>query len=313
MTATYPGGVRSFIPQVDLVDTVIADNINSLQEEVRAVQTTLGSGSTSTNPLVSTYSGTFATTTSWTTLTARIANIEAGLVNGVGTSGAYVLRAGGSTITTASNKGLVLQTGTGSLNLLEAYSSSSVLGFNLDSSGLPKVGTSNVIYVGSSDYNTMVSATSAAASAAAARVPLSTVTTAGDLIVGTGNATVGRVAIGTAGQALVSNGTTAAWATPTDTTKVPLSTVTTTGDLIIGSGNAAVTRLAAGTAGFGLISNGAGVAPSWQALPSAYVSQTNGTVTTASLSSGVVRNVHVKTTAPTGSDGVVGDIWIVYA
>jgi len=313
MTATYPGGVRSFIPQVDLVDTVIADNINSLQEEVRAVQTTLGSSATSTSPLVSTYAGTFATTTSLTTLAARITNIEAGLVNGVGTSGAYILRTGGSTITTASNKGLVLQTGTGSLNLLESYSAASALGFNLDSSGLPKVGTSNVIYVGSSDYNTMVSATSAAATAAAARVPLSTVTAAGDLIVGTGNATVGRVAIGTSGQALVSNGTTAAWATPTDTTKVPLSTVTTTGDLIIGSGNAAVTRLAAGTSGFGLISNGAGVAPSWQALPSAYVAQTNGTVTTASLSSGVVRNVHVKTTAPSGSDGVVGDIWVVYA
>lgn len=313
MTATYPGGVRSFIPQVDLVDTVIADNINSLQEEVRAVQTTLGSGTTSTNPLVSTYAGTFATTTSWTTLAARITNIEAGLVNGVGTAGAYVLRAGGSTITTASNKGLVLQTGTGSLNLLEAYSSTSTLGFNLDSSGLPKVGTSNVIYVGSSDYNTMVSATSAAATAAAARVPLSTVTAAGDLIVGTGSATVGRIAIGTSGQALVSNGTTAAWATPTDTTKVPLSTVAAAGDLIIGNGNATVSRLAAGASGYALISNGTGVAPSWQALPSAYVSQTNGTVTTASLSSGVVRNTHVKTIAPTGSDGAVGDIWIVYA
>jgi len=313
MAATYPGGVRSFIPVVDLVDTVIADNVNSLQEEIRAVQTTLGSGATSTSPLVSSYSGTFATTTSWTTLASRLSNIEAGLVNGVGTAGAYVLRAGGSTITTASNKGLVLQTGTGSLNLLESYSSGSVLGFNLDSSGLPKVGSSSVIYVGSSDYNTLVSATTAAATAASARVPLSTVTAAGDLIVGTGNATVGRVAIGTSGQALVSNGTTATWATPTDTTKVPLSTVTTAGDLIIGSGNATVTRLAAGTAGFGLISNGTGVAPSWQALPSAYVSQTNGTVTTASISSAVVRNTHVKTTTPTGADGVVGDIWIVYA
>jgi hypothetical protein len=313
MAAEYPGNVRNYIPRVDLVDTVIADNVNSLQEEVKAIQTTIGSAATSTSPLVSTYTGTFATTTSWGTLSARISNIEAGLVNGVGTSGAYVLRSGGSTITTASNKGLVLQTGTGSLNLLESYSAGATLGFNIDSSGIPKVGSAGVIYVGSSDYNTMVSATSSAASAAAARVPLSTVTAAGDLIVGTGSATVGRVAIGSTGQALVSNGTTATWATPTDTTKIALSTVTTAGDLIIANGNASVTRLAVGTSGQALISNGTGTAPSWQALPSAYVSQTNGTVTTASLSSGVVRNVHVRTTTPAGSDGAVGDIWVVYA
>jgi hypothetical protein len=313
MTAFYPGSVRNFLARVDLVDTVIADNVNTLQEEVKAVQTTLGSAATGTSPLASTYSGTFATTTTWTTLSDRIANIESGLVNGVGSSGAYVVRGGGSTITTASNKGLVLQTGTGTLNLLESYSGAAALGFNLDSSGIPKVGSANVLYVGSSDFNTLNSAASAATSAAASKVALSTVTAAGDLIVGTGNATVGRIGIGSSGTALVSNGSTAAWATPTDTTKIPLSTVTTAGDLVIASGNATVTRLAAGTSGFGLISNGAGVAPSWQALPSAYVSQTNGTVTTASISSGVVRNVHVKTVAPAGADGAVGDIWIVYA
>lgn len=48
----------------------------------------------------------------------------------------------------------------------------------------------------------------------AASVPLSTVTTAGDLIVGTGNATVGRIGIGTNGQILTSNGTTATWTSP---------------------------------------------------------------------------------------------------
>jgi hypothetical protein len=313
MAASYPGSVRNFLAQVDLVDTVIADNVNSLQEELKKVQEVLGSAATSTSPLTSTYSGVFTTTTTWTTLSERISNIEAGLTNGVGALGAYVVRAGGSTITTASNKGLVLQTGTGTLNLLESYSAAASLGFNLDSSGIPRVGSANVLYVGSADYNTLSSAASNATSAAASKIPLSTVTAAGDLIVGTGNATVGRIGIGGAGTALVSNGSTATWATPTDTSKLSLSTVTTAGDLIIGSGNGTVTRLASGTAGFGLISNGAGVAPSWQALPSAYVSQTNGTVTTASISSGVVRNMHVKTVAPAGSDGVVGDIWIVYA
>ena len=49
-------------------------------------------------------------------------------------------------------------------------------------------------------------------SAAPATIPLSTVTTAGDLIVGTGNAAVTRLAIGTNTQVLTSNGTTATWA-----------------------------------------------------------------------------------------------------
>lgn len=46
----------------------------------------------------------------------------------------------------------------------------------------------------------------------AGTVPLNTVTAAGDLIVGTGASTVGRVAIGASGTLLTSNGTTATWA-----------------------------------------------------------------------------------------------------
>jgi hypothetical protein len=80
MAASYPGSVRNFLARVDLVDTVIADNVNTLQEELKAVQTTLGSAATGTSPLASTYSGTFAITTTWTTLSDRIANIEAGLM-----------------------------------------------------------------------------------------------------------------------------------------------------------------------------------------------------------------------------------------
>lgn len=48
----------------------------------------------------------------------------------------------------------------------------------------------------------------------AASVPLSTVTATGDLIVGNGNASVTRLGIGTNGQILQSNGTTATWVTP---------------------------------------------------------------------------------------------------
>jgi hypothetical protein len=41
------------------------------------------------------------------------------------------------------------------------------------------------------------------------------------------------------------------------------------------------------------------------------VSQTNGTVTTASTSSTVVRNITVSTSAPSG--GIDGNVWLRYA
>jgi len=150
----FPNQVRSYTAAVDLVTTVAADNINSLQQEVTALETALGTA-TSTNPLTSTYAGTFASTTTWSTLADRLLNIEAGLVNGVGTA-PYVLKAGGSTITTVNNKGLVLTLNTGTANLLETYTTGSVLGFNIDYTGAPKVGTNNILYVNSTDYNSLI-------------------------------------------------------------------------------------------------------------------------------------------------------------
>ena len=281
MPADYPGLVHSFSPRQDLVDTVIADNVNALQLEVAAVQTVLGSSANSTNPLISTFSGTWSSaTSSWGTVGARLLNIEAGLVNGV-PNVPYVLKTGGSTITTASNKALVLQAGTGSLNLLESYSSGAVLGFNLDSSGIPKVGTNNVLYVGSTEYVALNTATSSASSSAATKIPLSTVTTAGDLILGTGNATVGRLGIGSSGQALIMSGTSVVWGAPVDATKIPLSTVTTAGDLILGTASSTVGRLGIGTNGHILTSNGTTATWAAPAVTAAQLTATNTAVATA--------------------------------
>ena len=80
-------------------------------------------------------------------------------------------------------------------------------------------------------------------------VPLSTVTTQGDLIVATGAGAVTRLGVGTSGQYLGSNGTTPTWGTPTDATKIPLSTVTAKGDLIAATASGAVSNLAVGTNG----------------------------------------------------------------
>jgi hypothetical protein len=314
MAAYFPESVRPFQAKIDLVNVVIADHVNALQEEVAAIATALGVDTTTAqSPLYSGFSGTFTTTmnatSKWATLGDRLKNIEAGLVSGV-TSAPYVSKNGGSVVTTASNTALTLKTGSGTLALLETLTSSNVLGFNVDYLGIPKVGTANVLYVGSTDYNTLVSATSTASSSASTRIPLSTVTTAGDLIVGTGNATVGRIGIGTNGQSLLSNGTTAVWGTPTDTSKIPLSTVSVAGDLIVATGASSVTRLPIGTAGQVLTSNG--TTTTWATPSSAFVSTTNGTVTTASVSSAVVRNIHA-TTGATPATSIDGDIWVVYA
>jgi hypothetical protein len=78
MAASYPSNVKSFVTKVDFVDTVIADHVNSLQEETVAVQTALG-----TSPTVSSgWIGSFdSTTTSWATVKARVNNLEYGLKN----------------------------------------------------------------------------------------------------------------------------------------------------------------------------------------------------------------------------------------
>ena len=160
--ATFPGHVRTFSPKVDLVDYILADHINSLQNEVVAIESTLGDND---GARTSDYSSSrqFVRTTNWTTLTARLLNIEAGLINGVPNS-PYVRTSGGSAIQPVSGTiGITLQRNTGTDNLLEARpTSGSPLNFNVDYNGIPKVGSANVLYVGSADYNALLSTLSTA-------------------------------------------------------------------------------------------------------------------------------------------------------
>jgi hypothetical protein len=174
MVAVFPNSVRQYTPQQDLVNTIIADNVNSLQEEVKKIEEVLGSAATSQNPLTSTWTGSFSQATTWGTLYDRIANIESGLI--------------------ASVTGL-----------------------------LPNI-------------------------------------VRGDLVIGSGASTIARLALGANGTVLTSNGTTATWVAPT----------------------------------------------------TSFVAQSNGTVSAASTSSGVVRNVWTSTSAPTSGQGADGDVWLVY-
>ena len=89
------------------------------------------------------------------------------------------------------------------------------------------------------------------------------------------------------------------------------STLTTKGDIYVATSSGNITRLGVGTDGQVLTAaSGQSTGLTWSSPVTSYVSQTNGTVTTASTSSGVVRNIYVSTSAPTGGND--GDVWLKY-
>jgi hypothetical protein len=107
MPASYPLSIRPFTTKVNVLDIVDASHPNSLQEEVVAVETTLG-----LNPALSTTpssSNAFANSTQFATVAARLANIETGIVADTHTQ--YIKRTGNEIITnaTASNVGLTVK------------------------------------------------------------------------------------------------------------------------------------------------------------------------------------------------------------
>lgn len=76
MTSSYPAAVKSFVAKVDFTDTVLAEHVNSLQDEVNSIQANLGTYIKTGSGWV----GSFDTvTSSWNTLKDRLANIEYGL------------------------------------------------------------------------------------------------------------------------------------------------------------------------------------------------------------------------------------------
>lgn len=105
MPASYPSAIRVFSAKVNITDIVDASHPNSVQEEVVAIQTTLGVlPATSTTPSAS---GTFtATSTAYATLNQRLANIETGIVADTHTQ--YVKKVNGA-VTTASTASAVVR------------------------------------------------------------------------------------------------------------------------------------------------------------------------------------------------------------
>ena len=142
----YPsGGVTTFTTKTDLVDTVYAENVNTLQTDVHNIEASLGAGIL-TPP--ASYSATFVTPgpgTPWADLTSRIINLEQGI--GGDTHTQYAKIAGGSTITAsgAAVKPLVLKgAASQSANLFEVQNSSGTVLFKVDQNGVSWQGTEKV-------------------------------------------------------------------------------------------------------------------------------------------------------------------------
>ena len=104
MAATYPANIRSFTSKTDIQDIVYASHPNALQEEVVAIESILGvTPSLSTTP---SSSGTFnATATTFATVSARLANIETGIVADTHTQ--YVKKADGAVTSASTSSGVV--------------------------------------------------------------------------------------------------------------------------------------------------------------------------------------------------------------
>jgi len=135
MAATYPGAIKSFQTKSNFTEIVDSSHVNSLQDEVVAIQTNLGTNiATSTSP---SSSGTFNTASqNYGTLNARLANIETGVI--ADSHNQYVHKVGGDTILPSATNvvGLNVRAAAGqSANLQEWRNSSNTVRTWIDANG----------------------------------------------------------------------------------------------------------------------------------------------------------------------------------
>lgn len=135
--ASYPSSIAIFTAKVNVTDIIDASHPNNIQDEVTAIEATLGTEPRlSTTPLSG---GTFnGTSTTYATLKARLDNIEQGIVSDAHTQ--YIRKAGDSanviTAGTSSVKPLILKGASGqSVNLQEWQNNVSTPLAQMDQSG----------------------------------------------------------------------------------------------------------------------------------------------------------------------------------
>ena len=206
MAAQYPSAVKSFTTKVDFTDTVLAEHVNSLQEEVNSLENNLGTYVATGSGWVGSFD---QVTTGWNTLKDRIANIEYGLNTAFNQR---VDTTGGSTIQSTSNivTSLIIKAKSGqSTNILEFQTSAG--------SVVSKVGTDGVIYTSNKALVPVIYASSQPSSVPAGTIWVDSTSNISQL-----DASTGLPAGGTTGQILTKSSNSdyaAGWSTT-----IPIST-----------------------------------------------------------------------------------------
>lgn len=137
MTAYYPGNIKNdFSTKSNNVTIVDASHPNTLQEEVVAIETIIGTNPHYATNVYTTSGYSAANTTSFSDLKSRLTNLEVGVTGDVHTQ--YAKVAGGSIIASSSStvKSLVLKgAASQTANLQEWQNSSGTVLASVDANG----------------------------------------------------------------------------------------------------------------------------------------------------------------------------------
>ncbi len=132
MAANYPTSIKVWTPKVNLTDTVIAEDVNTVYEELEAVQRQLGAGGVTTSAIWGSDPAGFNTsTTSWGSLRARIQNIENGTFNAVTSKGGSTITPSATTVVGLKLKAVASQTA----NLLEVRNAADEVKISVNAAG----------------------------------------------------------------------------------------------------------------------------------------------------------------------------------
>jgi hypothetical protein len=145
MAAVYPSNIKTFTRRRDLLDVILAADVNQVYDEVTEMQTVMGTFITA-KP-AGWASGSFSEATSWSTLKARIENIEAGVYTAFNNR---IQSSGGSTITPSSTStvGIILQAiSSQTSDLLQAKTSGGTTVARIDKDGVIRSGNNAVATV----------------------------------------------------------------------------------------------------------------------------------------------------------------------
>lgn len=153
--ASFPASVASFSTKIDIYDIVFADHVNKIQDEVIAVETVLGTN-VNTSPGANPGTAFVSSASSFSSVAARLANIENGVVADSHTQ--YPKIDGGSTIVSNANVvGLVIQAkASQTADIFQVKTSNGTVVFSVSASGSVSIGGLSVASL--TDYESLKAA-----------------------------------------------------------------------------------------------------------------------------------------------------------